>query len=308
MNKKFILILLIAVIIVSGCTSQNSGTQQPTTINMAGNKMEIMNKVYAAIANVKSYTYDFESMAKENDNILIIGIHGEIDRENQRARISTTDPITGQTAALYLIGNDTYTQVGDRWIKATNPASWVQNDQYQILGSSISSSTDISEEMHDGKMQYVMHTSTLMPMASASQLSNIKITLWVDKDTFLITTAVWQLTVANQSQVAQLNLTGHFANYNVPISIELPQEAQQIVSATIVSASGKQIRIKNNSPKTITNQDIIIMVSNIPVQCVWEGMPLAPQGTATCSLAQNCVSGEKIMMAAGNSYDQTICV
>ena len=74
----------------------------------------------------------------------------------------------------------------------------------------------------------------------------------------------------------------------------------------IDSAAGSSVTIRNMGTQSIASTELTVFVNNALTACTWAGLPMAKDGSATCTLGSSC-TGEKVKVIGPAGSDEVTC-
>jgi len=246
MKKNNIIIIcgIIGILFLSGCTTQNNQNQVELKVG------DINTNAIQAAAGVNSYTYTMTTTSNlpgEDGGETDVSITGNcvIDVTSKKVMTYSLTPATGSTAEIntliYVIDDIQYTNTttegSSEWLKE-NVTDWSSSyDQVQSQKEfmDIPGIKRSNDETVDGVDCYVIEINPDLTDPSSlpssfeemsEMISELKIKQWIEKDTYFIKKIDMQITM----NVFTFSMTSKsvmiFSDYNKPVTIELPEEAE----------------------------------------------------------------------------------
>ncbi len=74
----------------------------------------------------------------------------------------------------------------------------------------------------------------------------------------------------------------------------------------IDNAAGTSVTIRNMGTQSIAQSELSVFVDNSLSTCTWTGLPVAKDGSATCTLGSSC-TGKKVKVAGPAGSDELTC-
>lgn len=265
--KKTILLIIIASIVISGCTEILS-------------EDELKQKIINANTNMESYTAEIQMTMNIKTSVMgnkinintITNSKGDIDRKNKKAKIkSSTESkeigLNTQTES-YIDNNFVYVKSSDVWVKMNlEDDLWTRQDQVEQVTTLMQTGTimRLNDEKKDGKAYYLVKiTPDLKKMFEVSlkqenffakyekmnyedMVKSYSMTIWVNKDTHIIERTRIEMTLLITSEnigeddpekVMESNIALNsiidvtISNINKDLDIVIPSEALNAIDFT----------------------------------------------------------------------------
>lgn len=74
----------------------------------------------------------------------------------------------------------------------------------------------------------------------------------------------------------------------------------------IDNAAGTSVVIRNMGIQSIAQSELSVFVDNALAACTWAGLPVAKDGSATCTLGSSC-AGKKVKVIGPAGSDEVTC-
>jgi len=251
--KKYVntvIVLIISLLLLSGCTSLDGVTAQAIKTNML-----------QAYQNVSTYSFSI-SITMQTDmsagGSFEIEGNGEVDLVNEKLMMEQTMSmdlmnIGSVTTSTYIIDRIIYTGTDmfdiSQWKKqniSNATQSWRSYDQMQTHIQLLGSSTveRASDEEKNGISCYVLHvqpdsttlfdvlqttsedSSTTPQLDYAEAIQEFTVKQWIAKDTNLPVKVLLTMTIETDTATIDYTTEMTLSAYNEPVTIELPEDAQ----------------------------------------------------------------------------------
>ena len=233
-------LVLAAMILLAGCSAM--GDPAPPSDERA---LTVLNETTAAVEQVETYSVDQETYVRaegqDGSRTVRVSGTGNVDRQRQRMWMQAT--VDGTTKQSYIDGFTGYKECGGMWDdyvveNLSRDHGW---DVHTPLGNQLellehtnvywgeTATIDGNETVviyaHPSKQTLVDFSKRRHRETTDLQEVNLKnatLTLWVDPDTHRPVQSQLELEMAKGGATAIARITIDYADYNEPISIEIP--------------------------------------------------------------------------------------
>ncbi|MBN2015117.1 MAG: hypothetical protein JW778_08050 [Candidatus Altiarchaeota archaeon] len=250
MDKRLLAAVAIGFLLLSlGCTTEEKLTAE-----------QVRDRAVEAMENVETYSFSTDismlmvggemDMGVSEAEISMDG-NGKVDMKNKKMFMDMSMSMMGMSMDMeqYIIDDIQYMKMPFfGWVKnKTSADTWEQQDYAGLSGELMYTQVELlSDEKLDGENCYVLKVDVDLEkmmdvlgkqmgstsMVSAEDLGSIKeaeIREWVSKDTFLVKKLFMYMNMEEEGSTLDMNMTMTFSDYNKPVDIVLPSEAENAV-------------------------------------------------------------------------------
>ena len=259
MDQKILFIVLgiISVLILSGCIDEQKDT--PSSAGLTAE--EVRDKSIEAIDNVKSYAFDIDMsisapVKEQGKATMDMTGKGRVDIENKRVYNKIDMGMMGMTTSTetYIIDNTAYIKSpSSGWMKKEAGADmWETQDimksqkdlmkdiEVTLSGSEKMNGVDcyilVMKPSRDELIQLLTQQMGSTPSISATEagekIRSMEVREWIAKDTFLTKRGVTIMQMEAEGKIVDMTLIMDIYDYNKPMNIELPKEAEDAKDVT----------------------------------------------------------------------------
>jgi outer membrane lipoprotein-sorting protein len=259
MDQKtlFIVLGIISILILSGCIDEQKDTPPPAGLTAE----EVRDKSIEAIDNVKSYAFDMDmsiSAPVKEQGKATMGMTGKgrVDIENKRMYNKMDMGTMGMSTSTetYIIGDMAYIKSPSAgWMKKeADVGMWEAQDivkSQKDLMKSIDVTLSGSEKVNgvdcyilvmkpgrDELIQLLTQEIGGTPGISATEIGekirSMEVREWIAKDTSLTRRSVTVMQMEAEGKLVDMTIRMDIYDYNKPMNIELPKEAEDAKDVT----------------------------------------------------------------------------
>lgn len=223
MNKKYLTVLILLVCIciaVFGYIYIKSSTPE-----------EIRDNVMNALNNVETYKFNMDVVSWEDN----IATNGEVNLKNKNARLNVDVTSEGMTMpmVIYVMNDISYLRMFGKWTKKSLTNSFEDEDylksQMEIIKHSEIDLIKEDENFYvlsvkpserEKILEYITKRADIN--VHDSENANISMKVWIEKSDNLPRT----IEIKAMADDVHLNIINDISEYNKPLEIKLPGEAE----------------------------------------------------------------------------------
>jgi len=241
-TRTLVVTALLALLVASaGCSSGGDSLDASN----APSAQALQENVTREMQSVETATFTMDMTVSSPNQEVTMTADGAMDIPNERMRMAL-EMSAGRSVQLtqYVIGNTAYMQVNDQW--QTQDLSgqnlWQQNNNQLALQQEILQNASIEvtgSDTVDGNSVWVVSLrpdpADLRAMVSQQagtsgigenvEFEDIEVTQYVDAETYHVRQIDMAMNMTAQGQESSIDMTMTFADFNEPVTIELPDGA-----------------------------------------------------------------------------------
>jgi outer membrane lipoprotein-sorting protein len=253
--QLLILGICVGVLLLSGCTTSDTITAAEVKINMLGASGEVTSYQFSMEMTMSSPTMGDDP--EEGMSTTMSGV-GSVDMTNQKMYMEQSTDMQGTyvSTLIYFVDNVMYTNMPTTgWMKKNMTTTlWNNYDQMDMQVSLLESSevkklndakvngvdcyvlelTPDPEQYYNMIMQQQGQDISQLPEGTdfSELMSDWLIKQWIAKDTNYIMKSYYTMTMNFFGMEMTYDTTVEYSNYNDPVTITLPAEAEDAVWIT----------------------------------------------------------------------------
>ena len=258
-SKRIALTLVLATaVVLAGCSGTGGhGTDPPgdgpgSSLD-ASSADAVREQTIGAMESVESYSFEMTMSIGASGQTINMTSTGAIDLANERMRqrLSLQGPFPVNTTQ-YVVNDTLYLNSSGQWTKrSVDQPIWNRSQlstQQEVLEGEVNL-TLAGEATVDGEEVVVLEArpdgealleavrqqqGTGGQLPDGTAVSNVTVTQYVSEETSLVKRMEMSMEMTTQGQTVSMTMTMTFDDYNEPVEIELPPEAED---ATTMSGS-----------------------------------------------------------------------
>lgn len=248
-----IVAVLAVVVLTAGCLSglpgDDSGDAPGEIDGMSAD--ELQESIIETMDGVETGAMAMEMSVEADGESMTMSTDGVMDISEEKMHMTMNIEMYGQTQEMesYVVGDTQYVELDGQWFKEdiSNQNTWSENfseqqgvleeaeilyeetttvDGHEVYVLTLDADEDVLEDAIESQQ------GAEDPMAGdQADISAIDVTLYVDTETHHIRQEVIEMDYEVQGQEATASMTISYDNFDEPVDIELPEEAEDAPEA-----------------------------------------------------------------------------